>query len=106
MQNAVEDIRNGIHEIRNLLGPIGLKLDSLECKVSAHKVSFDATTFELEAKIAANGARISEQAMKNQEHSAQIASLFEQVKWIQGCLRVSRRDKPEPDGGIDDEPKL
>ncbi|HEY1790492.1 MAG TPA: hypothetical protein VGJ73_20260 [Verrucomicrobiae bacterium] len=92
----MDDIRSGIYEIRNLLGPIGLKLDSLELKVSAHKVSFDSKTFELEAKIAANAVRISEQGMKSEEHSSQIASLFEQVKWIQGCLMVSRNTEKKP----------
>jgi hypothetical protein len=97
MQNAVEEIRDGIQEIHNLLGPIGLKLDNLDQKVSVSKFIFESKAFELEARIVANVARISEQASKSQEHSSQIASLFEQVKSIQGRLRASRQPEEEPD---------
>lgn len=84
MQNAVEDIRRGIHEIRSLLGPIDAKLDLLE-----HKVFAKAS--ELEAKIAVNSLRISEQAARSQEHSTQIGRLFDQVKWIEGLLKIPKR---------------
>lgn len=89
MQNAVEDIRRGILEIRNLIGPIDVKLGILE-----HKVSAKAT--ELEARIAINALRISEQLTKTQEHSRQIASLFEQVKWIEVFLNVPKRPEKAP----------
>lgn len=90
VQNAVEDIRQGIHEIRNLLGPMGSKLELLE-----HKVAAKAS--ELEARVAINALRISEQAARCQEHSGQIASLFEQIKWIKGFLDISKRPEKEQD---------
>jgi hypothetical protein len=104
MQNAVEEIRNGIQEIHDLLEPIGVKLDNLDQKVSVSRVTFESKTFELEARIVANAAKISEQAIKSQEHSSQIASLFEQVKSIQGCLKISRQ--PEKPADIDSDGRV
>jgi hypothetical protein len=98
MQNAIEDIRQGLYEIRHLLGPIDAKLGHLEHKITTDRVSSGGKLSELEAKIAVNALRISEQAAKSQENSSQIASLFEHLKWIENCLNVSKRGKEKPDG--------
>lgn len=95
MQNAIDDIRQGIHEIRHLLGPIDVKLDHLEHKITADRVTSESKFSELEARIAVNALRISEQAVKCQEHSGQIANLFERMKQLEGRMKLSIRAKNE-----------
>lgn len=96
MQNVVEDIRRGIEEIRNLLGPINLKLHNLDHKVTESRISFELRTSEFEARIEANALKISEQAIKSEEHSRQIASLFERVQWMEALLNLPKRSEKEP----------
>lgn len=98
MQNAIEDICHAITEIRHLLGPIDVKLDKLEHKVTANCASLELKTFELEAKLAVHALRISEQTVKYHEHATQIASLFEQVKWIEGFMKIPKRPEKESGG--------
>lgn len=97
MQNIVEDIHQGINEIRNLLGPMNLKLENLEQKISEGRTSFQSRWSEFEAKIAANTLSISEQAIKSQEQSRQIASLFEWLQWMQTTLNVPKRPEKDPE---------
>ncbi|HEV2318527.1 MAG TPA: hypothetical protein VGV18_02170, partial [Verrucomicrobiae bacterium] len=61
MQNTFEDIREQIHEIRNMLGPIDIKLDSLDHKITAGRISYEARTSEIETKIATESVRVAEQ---------------------------------------------
>jgi hypothetical protein len=95
MQNVVEDIHRGINEIRNLLGPMTIKLENLDHKISESKTSFDLRWSEFEAKIAANTFSISEQAIKSLEQSRQIASLFERIQWTEATLNVPKRPGKE-----------
>lgn len=97
MQNVVEDIHRGINEIRNLLGPMNLKLENLDQKISESRTFFQSRWSEFEAKLAANTLSISEQAIKFEEHTRQIASLFEQIQWMEATLNVSKRPKNEPE---------
>ncbi|MGH7942705.1 MAG: hypothetical protein ACREFR_16720 [Limisphaerales bacterium] len=92
----VEEIRRGVDEIRNLLGPMTLKLQNLDHKITESRITFELRTSEFEAKIAANSTRISEQTLKNHEYSSQIAALFERVQWIEAWLDVPKPPKKEP----------
>lgn len=96
MQNVVEEIRRGIDEIRDLLGPISLKVENLNHKVTENRVSFELRTSEFEARITANASKIFEQAIKNDEHSRQIASLFDRLQWMETWLNVPKRPEKEP----------
>jgi hypothetical protein len=91
MQNVVEDIRQGIDEIRNLLVPMNLKLQNLDDKITQNKRSFESRISEFEARSEENALKISEQVIKSQEHSRLIASLFERVQWIEVSLNVPKR---------------
>lgn len=97
MQNTLEEIRNELHSIRNILGPIDLKLDNLDHKILAGRMSFETRTSELDARIAANALRISELAVRDEDHSEEIAQLSERVKRIEVFLNVPRTvDKTAP----------
>ncbi|MGH7939776.1 MAG: hypothetical protein ACREE6_15700 [Limisphaerales bacterium] len=95
MQNAIEDIRQGIREIRHLLGPIDVKLGNLEHKIVANRVTSESKMSELDARISVNALRISEHAVKSQEHTGQIATLFERMKQLEGRLKLPKRAKNE-----------
>lgn len=97
MQNVVEDIRQGIDEIRNLLGPMSLKLQNLDDKVTENRTLAELITSEFEARIEANALKISEQAIKSHEHSRQIAILFERIQWVETSLNVPKRPEKGPD---------
>lgn len=97
MQNVVEEIMQGIGEIRNLLGPMTLKLQNLDHKISDNWISFEVKTSEFEARIAANASKISEQAIKNDEHSRQIAILFERLRWMESRLNTPKGSDRERD---------
>lgn len=100
MQNVVEDIHQGINEIRNLLGPMSLKLENLDQKISESRTSFQSRWSEFEAKLVANTLNISEQAIKSEEQSRRIASLFERIQWMEATLNVPKR--PEKESGKSD----
>jgi len=95
MQNVVEDIHCGINEIRNLLGPMNLKLENLDLKISECSISFQSRWSEFDAKIAAHTLSISEQTVKSDEHTRQIASLFERIQWMEATLNVPKRPEKE-----------
>jgi chromosome segregation ATPase len=88
MQNAFEEIREQIHEIRNLLSPIDLKLDNLDHKITISRIAFESKTAELDAKIAANLSRLSEHDVKISEHSDEIAQQSERLKRIEQFLKL------------------
>jgi chromosome segregation ATPase len=88
MQNAFEGIREEIHAIRNLLSPVDLKLDSLDHKITASRITFESKTSELENKVAANSLRLSEQATQIAEHSDEIAEQSERIKRIELLLKM------------------
>jgi hypothetical protein len=90
MQDAFEEIREQIHEIRNILGPVDIKLDNLDHKITASRITLESKISDLDAKNAANSLRLSEQAIKISEHSDEIALQSERLKRIELFLKVSQ----------------
>lgn len=88
MQSAFEEIRDEIHKIRNLLGPIDLKLDNLDHKISVSRITFESKTSELEAKIAANSLKISEQSLRITTNSDDLVQQSERIKRIELFLKM------------------
>jgi hypothetical protein len=88
MQSTFEEIRDEIHKIRNLLGPIDLKLDNLDHKITASRISFESKTSELEAKIGANTLKISEQGLRISTNSDDLAQQSERIKRIELFLKI------------------
>ena len=88
MQNAFEEIRDEIHKIRNLLGPIDLKLDNLDHKLTVSRITFESKTSELDNKIVANASRLSDHEVKISEHSDEIALQSERIRQIELFLKM------------------
>ena len=74
MKTEFEQIREQIHEIRNFLGPLDIKLENLDHQVSKSRLSFETKAAELESKIAMN--------------SQDIAVNSEQIRQIQIFLKM------------------
>ena len=88
MQSTFEEIRDEIHKIRNLLGPIDLKLDNLDHKITVSRITFESKTSELEAKIAASSLKLSECAFRVSTNSDDIAQQSERIKRIELFLKI------------------
>ena len=88
MQNAFEEIREQIHEIRNLLGPIDLKLDNLDHIITISRITFESKVSELNGKMAATSSRLSEHEVKISEHSDEIALQSERLRQIELFLKL------------------
>jgi hypothetical protein len=74
LKTEFEQIREQIHEIRNFLGPLDIKLENLDQQVSKSRQSFETKAAELESRIAMN--------------SSEIALLSEQIRQIQNLLKI------------------
>lgn len=74
MKTEFEQIREQIHEIRNFLGPLDIKLENLDHQVSKSRLSFETKAAELESRIAMN--------------ASEIALLSEQIRQIQNFLKM------------------
>jgi uncharacterized coiled-coil protein SlyX len=87
MQNTFEEMREQIHEIRNLLSPINLKLDWLDGKITAGRASFEVRAADLEARIAESSLRIDSQWEKISEQSDELAEQSERLQRIEQQLK-------------------
>jgi hypothetical protein len=88
MQTAFEEIREELHKIRNLLGPIDLKLDSLDHKITVSRITFESKASELDGKIAATSSRLSEHEIKISAHSDEMALQSERLRRIELLLKM------------------
>ena len=74
LKTEFEQIREQIHEIRNFLGPLDIKLENLDHQVSKSRLSFETKAAELESRISIN--------------SSEIALHSEQIRQIQVLLKI------------------
>lgn len=74
MDNQFEQIREQIHEIRNFLGPLDIKLDNLDRQIAKSRFSFESKASELESRMV--------------EQSAELALHAEQIRQIQIFLKM------------------
>ncbi|HTR41841.1 MAG TPA: hypothetical protein VMH87_09525 [Pseudomonadales bacterium] len=74
MKTEFEQIREQIHEIRNFLGPLDIKLENLDHQISKSRLSFETRAAELESRITMN--------------SSEIALHSEQIRQIQIFLKM------------------
>lgn len=58
MIDTFEQIRQQIHEIRNIIGPVNLKLADVEHQIATYKASFDEKMMTLESKVLGNRFRL------------------------------------------------
>jgi hypothetical protein len=74
LKTDFDQIREQIHEIRNFLSPLDLKLENLDHQITKSRISFESKAAELESKIAI--------------HTSEIAMHTEQIRQIQIFLKM------------------
>ena len=84
-----KEIQKQIHELRNFLAPLDLKLDNLDHQISIGRMSFETKALELETKLNSNSSRISENAIKISEVSERVAFHSERINRIELLLKMS-----------------
>lgn len=90
MQNMFEQVREQIHQIRNYLSPLALKLDNLDHQIVVSRETFETRTKELDTKISVTSLRVTEQEMKIDEHSEALALQAERIKRIELLLNLQK----------------
>jgi hypothetical protein len=90
MQDTFEQVREQIHQIRNYLSPLGLKLDNLDHEIVSSRKIFETRAGELEAKVSLTSLRVTEQEMKIDAHSEELALQSERIKRIELLLKVQK----------------
>ena len=86
MKDFFEDVRAQLHEIRNLVGPIDIKLANLENKF-VHQAIFTAS---LESRLLSNTFKLDAYSSRISEIFEQNLQLLERVKQIELVLRISQ----------------
>ncbi len=84
-----KEIRNQIHELRNFLAPLDLKLDNLDHQISISRMSFETKALELETKVNTNSSRISEHAIRINDVSEKVAFHSERINRLESLLKIS-----------------
>lgn len=95
MEELFEQIREQIHEIRNLIGPFDLKLANLEYRVAANWRLFQEKTTALESKVVANSVQVEEQNFKISSLFSEIAKLSERMTRFESSLNAQKNRAKE-----------
>lgn len=90
MQDTFEQVRQQIHQIRNYLSPLVLKLDNLDHQIAVSQKAFEVRTTELETKISVTSLRVTEQEMKIDAHSEALVLQEERIKRIEMLLKMQK----------------
>ena len=89
VKDHFEQIREQIHEIRNFLGPLDVKLEGLDYQIKKSRATFELKTTELETKIAPN--------------SSELALHSEQIRQIQIFLKMPQALESRPSASLHDD---
>jgi hypothetical protein len=89
MQDVFENIREQLHEIRNLVQPVDLKLSNLEHQFTQTRILLEERTASFESKLLANTYRVNEHASQISDIVEQNYQLSERMKRIELVLKIS-----------------
>jgi hypothetical protein len=84
-----KEIQKQIHELRNFLAPLDLKLDNLDNQISIGRMSFETKAMELETKLIATSSRVAENTVRIDEVSEKVAFHSERINRIESLLKMS-----------------
>jgi hypothetical protein len=94
MPELFEQIRQQIHEIRNLVGPFDLKLANLDAKITASRTFFEQRTALLETKVLATGFRLDEQGGKLDGVIDEYGQLSARVLRLETEMQLWKKQQP------------
>ena len=95
MKELFDEIRQQIHDIRNIIAPFDLQMANLDHQIAAIRVSFEAKMTGFESKLTANSSQLIEHALKISGLLGAVAQLSERLNWIEFSLKVPQRTCPE-----------
>jgi hypothetical protein len=83
MNDVFEQIRQQIHEIRNIVTPVDLKFAFLEGKIDDYKSSLEEAGRALESKLLANIHRLDNQDIKIADIVGALERLAQRVRQLE-----------------------
>lgn len=95
MEDVFENIREQLHEIRNIVGPVDLKLSNLEHQFARTRTLLEERNIAIESRLSATIIRTDEQTSQISDVLEQNARLSERVRRIELILKIA----PIPDDG-------
>jgi chromosome segregation ATPase len=88
MPQVFEEIRQQIHEIRNLINPFDLRLAHLDAQIAASRTLFVEQTAALETRLTANTFRLNEHAGKIEDILENYDRLSERVQRLETEIKL------------------
>ena len=88
MREVFEEIREQIHEIRNLIGPFDLKLSNLDHQITVSRVLFEERTAALETRVS---LKLGQQDVKIADILAGHEQLSERINRLELTLNVPEK---------------
>jgi hypothetical protein len=83
MQDAFQEIRNQIHEIRNIVGPVHLKFADLETRIVECRQMFEERTAKLESRWLATLFRLDKQDVKITDILAVQSQILDRLRRVE-----------------------
>ena len=94
MPQVFEEIREQIHEIRNLVAPFDLRLANLDAQITASRALLEQRTAVLETRVMATSFRLDEQEGKIEAILDNYGLLSARVMRLETEMKLY--PKPEP----------
>jgi hypothetical protein len=83
MKDAFEQVRQQIHEIRNIIGPVNLKLADMEHQITTSKAYLEEKISRLESKLLTTLFRLDRQDLQIANILAGQEKMSERVKRLE-----------------------
>jgi hypothetical protein len=83
MKDVFEQVRQQIHEIRNIIGPVNLKLADMEHQIINSRAYFEEKTLALESKLLAAIFRLDKMDVQIADIAAGKENLVERVRRLE-----------------------
>ena len=88
MREVFEEIREQIHELRNLVGPFDLKLSNLDHQIAVSRTFFEEKAAALESKVQATSFRVDQHDGKIADLMTGQEDLSERIKRLELTLNI------------------
>ena len=96
MQELLEEIREQVHGIRNLIAPFDLKFATLEHNLAQFRSLFEQRSAALETKLFSNNIRLEQHESRICEVEEGFLQLSERMKRLEVALNPPQPEKAKP----------
>ncbi|HEY1788565.1 MAG TPA: hypothetical protein VGJ73_10435 [Verrucomicrobiae bacterium] len=94
MPQVFEEIREQIHEIRNMVAPFDLRLANLDAQITASRALLEQRTATLETKVMATSFRLDEQGGKIEAILDNYGQLSARVHKLETEMKLFPKQEP------------